>query len=103
MRQLELGTSLDWDSYWNMSPEQWQEWVLQLRQENQIRFDDSTVVLLRVGGGASPARMPSKAEDTLLDTAETKIRGALKTLKGSLRKGLRDISQSKWLEDDESE
>ncbi len=102
MRQMEAGTSLDWESIWSMSSEQWQAWVLQLRQENQIRFDDSTIVLLRVGGSASPRRPVAADEESLLETAETKIRGAFKTLKGSLRKGLRDISQSKWLDDGES-
>jgi serine/threonine protein phosphatase PrpC len=102
MRQLELGAALDWEAYWNMSAEQWQEWMLQLRQENQIRFDDSTVVLLRLGdGGMPPARPVAKQDESLLDTAETKIRGAFKTLKGSLRRGLREMSQSKWLEEED--
>ena len=50
MRQLEAGGAIDWESLLADVPsEQWQQWVVSLRQENQIRFDDSTVVLLRVG------------------------------------------------------
>jgi serine/threonine protein phosphatase PrpC len=102
MRQLESGTTLDWQSYWGMSNEQWCQWMVQLRQENQIRYDDSTALLLRVGGAGPAPRKASVEEDSLLDAAETKIRGALKSLKGSLRKGLRDISDSKWLDDKNS-
>ena len=102
MRQLESGTTLDWQSYWNMTNEQWCQWLVQLRQDNQIRYDDSTAVLLRIGGAAPVPRKPPAEEDGLLDAAETKIRGALKSLKGSLRKGLRDISESKWLDEKNS-
>ena len=50
MRQLEAGATLDWNAYWKMSLEQWQQWLIGLRQQNQIRYDDSTAVLLRLGG-----------------------------------------------------
>ena len=50
MRQLESGMAVDWDYYWQMPLEQWQQWMIELRQQNQIRYDDSTVLLLRVGG-----------------------------------------------------
>jgi serine/threonine protein phosphatase PrpC len=102
MRQMEAGVSLDWQAYWQMTAQQWQQWVLQLRQQNQIRFDDSTLVLLRVGGPTAARQAVSQSEDSLLDSAETKLRGAFKSLKTSLRRGLRDISESKWLNDDEA-
>jgi serine/threonine protein phosphatase PrpC len=98
MRQLEAGTAIDWEAYWNAPLEQWQQWLIGLRQQNQIRYDDSTAVLLRVAGGfpgIQPVDKPS--EDSLLDAAEDRLREAGKWLKGSLRKGLRDLAESKWL------
>jgi len=98
MRQLEAGSQLDWNSYWQMSHEDWQAWLTSLRQDNQIRYDDSTVILLLIGAGEPPSPAGPPAEDeSLLDTAEAKVRGAFKSLKGTLRKGLRELSDSKWL------
>jgi hypothetical protein len=102
MRQIESGLTLDWPAYWRMTAEQWQQWVLQLRQDKQIRFDDSTLVLLQIGGPTIPRRPVVRDQASLMDTAETRLRGAFKSLKTSLRKGLRDISESKWLNDDGS-
>ena len=100
MRQLEAGAVIDWNAYWNTPLEQWQQWVLGLRQQNQIRYDDSTAVLLWLGGEMSkPQSVASKEDDSLLDTAEIKLRGAMKSLKGSLRKGLRELADSKWLKE----
>jgi hypothetical protein len=105
MRQVEAGVDVDWDYYWEMPPEVWQQWIIDLRQQNQIRIDDSTALLLRIAGGHSrPPRAKARSqddEDSLLDKAETKVRGALKSLKGKLRKGLRGLSESKWLTDEE--
>lgn len=100
MRQLEAGATIDWNAYWNTSLEQWQQWLIGLRQQNQIRYDDSTAVLLWVGG-ETPSIRPviQKQEDKLLDTAEVKLRDAMKSLKGSLRKGLRELAESKWLKE----
>jgi hypothetical protein len=100
MRQLEAGFPLDWDAFWETTPEDWQQWLVELRQGNQIRFDDSTMVLLRVAG-RKPERAPARKapEENLMDLAEDKLRGAFQSLKGSLRKGLRGLSESKWLKD----
>ena len=77
MRQLEAGLTVDWDSYWEMPLEQWQQWLVELRQQNQIRYDDSTVVLLRVGGPCPRfGRLRPKQEENLMDKAETKLRDA---------------------------
>ena len=52
-------------------------------------------------GGELPSIRPvaQKQEDNLLDTAEVKLRDAMKSLKGSLRKGLRELAESKWLKE----
>jgi len=122
LRQWEAGSPIDWDACWNMSVEDWQRWLIGLRQQNQIRYDDSTMLMLRVAGAPQPqpapaARpipvaqpgvpdppqaQPSTPDGDLLDSAEAKLKGALKSAKGLLRKGLRDISESKWLKDRDS-
>jgi len=100
MRQLEAGATLDWNAYWDMSLEQWQQWVIGLRQQKQIRYDDSTAVLLRLCGEVPTIRtVERKREESVLDSAESKLRDAIGSLKGSLRKGLRELSESKWLND----
>ncbi len=102
MRQLEAGKTIDWERYWQMSAEQWQQWIVGLREGNEIRYDDSTAIILRVGE-SPPLIRPAKQgeEPRLLDVAEQKVKGAIKSLRGSLRKGLKDISESKWLDDSE--
>ncbi len=95
MRQLEAGATLDWNAYWDMPLEQWQQWLIELRQQNQIRYDDSTAVLLWLGGEVPTIRLwKRQQEDRLLDTAEAKLRDAIGSLKGSLRKGLRDCRKA---------
>lgn len=101
MRQLEAGFPLEWDAFWDTTLDDWQQWLIELRQNNQIRYDDSTMVMLRLGGRQPERPRPAKKNttDDLLEAAEEKVRGALKTLKGSLRKGLLGLSDSKWLKD----
>ena len=99
MRQLESGGGVDWDAFWRTTPEDWQRWVIGLREANQIRYDDSTAVLLRIGRSEPGQAGPAREGPSLLDLAEDKFRGAVKSLKGTLRKGLRELAESKWLAD----
>jgi hypothetical protein len=46
----ETGHSPDWQSWWQMSDSQWQAWVGGLRREQSMRYDDTTLLLLRLGG-----------------------------------------------------
>jgi hypothetical protein len=103
MRQLESGSGVDWDAYWRTSAEDWQRWLIGLREDNQIRYDDSTAVLIRVGPSRPETPTPTPQEEgDLLDVAEDKLQDALKSVKGSLRKGLRGLAESKWLSDRDS-
>lgn len=127
MRQLESANAVDWDGFWEMSVEQWQRWLIDLRQQNQIRYDDSTMLMLRIAGAGQPQAAPAdasvdasghptveptadqatkqaaeRADGDLLDSAEAKLKDALSSAKGFLRKGLRGISESKWLKDDDA-
>ena len=51
--ELESGRSPEWESFWHFSEEQWNKKIHSLRTNGLIRFDDTTLVLLRIGD--SPA------------------------------------------------
>ncbi|HQU46703.1 MAG TPA: hypothetical protein PK867_28110 [Pirellulales bacterium] len=44
----ESGEAVDWPRYWDLSDEEWRAEIFALRDAKQMRFDDSTLVLLRV-------------------------------------------------------
>jgi hypothetical protein len=48
LRRLESGDPPAWDHYWDMTPQQWQQEVISLRDQGQMRYDDATLLLLRV-------------------------------------------------------
>lgn len=49
LSQCENGSVPDWREFWNQTPEQYDELVERIRQEQQIRVDDSTVLLCCIG------------------------------------------------------
>ena len=49
LSQCENGSAPDWREFWNQTPEQYGELVERIRQEHQIRIDDSTVLLCCIG------------------------------------------------------
>ena len=100
LRQVEAGVPVDWNAYWQLAPADWQQWMVQLRAEHQIRYDDSTAVLLRVAG-SRPVSGGRPARDRLREQAESSVRGALHSLKGSVRRGLKGLADSKWLGEEE--
>lgn len=48
MTRWEAGDPVDWDRYWDMPPDVWQEEMYSLRRESLMRYDDTTLVLLKV-------------------------------------------------------
>jgi hypothetical protein len=48
IQQWEAGQPVDWQRYWGMPAETWQEEMFALRREGRMRFDDTTLVLLRI-------------------------------------------------------
>ncbi|HJT36658.1 MAG TPA: hypothetical protein VJ783_31840 [Pirellulales bacterium] len=48
MTRGESGEPVDWRSYWEMPDDQWRQEITSLREANQMRYDDTTLVLLRV-------------------------------------------------------
>ena len=65
VRLLENEVEPDWPAFWGASQEDWQTWIVQQREANQMRYDDSTVLLLRVGGPPqeTPEEDPTLEED----------------------------------------
>ena len=64
MRSQEAGDPPDWLSFWDMPEPDWQAAITELRKQRHIRYDDTTLVLLRVlarsppaGAGSGPARV----------------------------------------------
>lgn len=49
LSQCENGSIPDWREFWNQTPEQYDELVERIRLEQQIRVDDSTVLLCCIG------------------------------------------------------
>jgi hypothetical protein len=50
LRQEESGQPPQWEDYWNMPEEAWENEILALRADRSIRRDDTTLLLIRVGG-----------------------------------------------------
>ena len=58
-----------WSDFWHMSEDDWRSGVVWLRQERQMRIDDSTLLMLRVvddrvethAGGEKPHQQPAEA------------------------------------------
>jgi len=48
LRCMEAGTPPDWNVYWDMTEQQWRNEVIALRNQRQMRYDDATLLLLRV-------------------------------------------------------
>jgi serine/threonine protein phosphatase PrpC len=59
----ERGEPVAWSTYWDMPPEAWAEEIRSLREQSQMRYDDATLVLLRVtqvaGGSAEEYSPPA--------------------------------------------
>lgn len=48
LRLAESGNPPAWDDYWNIPQGDWQDEILRLRNQGEMRYDDATLVLLRV-------------------------------------------------------
>jgi hypothetical protein len=77
IERIESGERIDWAHYWDGSDEDWQREIFASREAKQMRFDDSTLVLLRVieerPAPASPA--DETAEPDLLPLCDEAPQG----------------------------
>jgi hypothetical protein len=46
--RMENGAPPKWRSYWNRSQEEWQQEIIDLRQRQEMRADDATLLLLKI-------------------------------------------------------
>lgn len=48
VERQESGEPVDWQRYWDLADDDWRDEIFAIRDAKQMRFDDSTLVLLRV-------------------------------------------------------
>jgi hypothetical protein len=48
LARSEAGEPVNWEDYWTTPVESWQEEIIALRGDRQLRYDDTTLLLLRV-------------------------------------------------------
>jgi hypothetical protein len=94
LQRLEAGKSPNWEAIWNMSPVDWERWVIRLREQDLIRYDDTTIVMLRPNVVATtPTITPP-----LMDEVKEQMIDTVEHVKDSMEKGidaLRDFMSPK--------
>jgi hypothetical protein len=72
IERQETGDAVDWEAYWGMTDDAWRDEIFSLRSQTRMRFDDSTLVLLRVVEETPAPRPPAvegaPAEEGALET-----------------------------------
>lgn len=66
----EKGEAIAWSDYWEMPVEAWIEEVRALRSQGRMRYDDATLMLLRVGPAAATAAQRDSDEVVLESAAD---------------------------------
>lgn len=70
-QQAEAGQPVAWENYWNQSDEAWREEIFAHREASDMRFDDSTLVLLRIiEETPAPIALPPETPETDTDAIE---------------------------------
>ncbi|HID78874.1 MAG TPA: hypothetical protein EYP56_23120 [Planctomycetaceae bacterium] len=68
LRRAESGHPPRWEEYWDMPRAAWQAEITRLREEGHMRYDDATLMLLRVTDGrARPSQTEPAARATAAD------------------------------------
>ena len=68
----EAGCPVNWEDYWEMPAETWQAEIAVLRGERQMRYDDTTLLLLRTVDETAATEAPASetaAEDDVAEVA----------------------------------
>ena len=58
LQQLEAGSSPNWHDYWTLTQPGWEFAIDKLRTTNQIRYDDSTLLMLKITDHDKTASAP---------------------------------------------
>ena len=75
LRRQENGNPPAWEDYWSMTEQAWREEVIDLRDRREMRYDDATLLLLRVGDGIAALGQSDPSTGTS-QSAETAARSA---------------------------
>jgi hypothetical protein len=92
IRSAESGSPPNWEQYWDMDCSQWQAEIGELRQSRQMRYDDATLLLLRVvekAAESAPPPLPSVADT---DAEEEDWAKTLKEVSGQVSEGIDRLS-----------
>ena len=60
LRRYEENDPPDWDACWDVPDEDWAAEIVELRQRRELRYDDTTLALLRVMPQEASSRQTSK-------------------------------------------
>ncbi len=76
IKALEDGATLLWRDFWDMTQEDWAAYIGRLREDGRMRYDDATMILLRIGpspGGLAEkgSQIMDEARRTLDDVTES--------------------------------
>ncbi len=61
LRRRDAGSLPNWEDYWAKTEAAWQEEVTALRNQREMRYDDATLLLLRVSDGVTIPEEPEPA------------------------------------------
>ena len=61
----EAGDEPDWEACWRMSESAWRKWIVRLREDQAMRYDDATLVILRLAArGSAPSKRARRRAST---------------------------------------
>jgi len=80
LRQIEAASPPDWLRYWDLTEKQWQEEVIDLRNRREMRYDDATLLLLKiVAEGVELAQPETQSLSTPASTAHCRDQAVTST------------------------
>ena len=71
LKRQERGDPPQWDRYWDVSEPDWQQEIAELRSQQQMRYDDATLALLRVVEKLAEAERREQVAGAAATEAET--------------------------------
>ena len=76
IKQLEEGATMLWRDFWDMGQDDWAAYIGRLREDGRMRYDDATMVILRIcqppgDAYAKGAQIVDEAKKAIDDVTET--------------------------------
>jgi hypothetical protein len=71
LTRLEASEPPGIELFWDMSQREWTEWVLTQRADDKIRYDDTTIVMLKLGGESAARRTTQSTGDIVGDVKKS--------------------------------